>query len=132
MSGHIQNILTELRRVPILDGETHPAEELMRDHLYRWGSVILADFVLDKDRASQTRSDVLVILARVGSVHCDMRRLLVIRSLREDVTLRYAAVIAAELWGDLAFASILRAHVEPVAWLHNYAQQVAEGIEAKS
>lgn len=123
---------------PIEDGETHEAEEDIREALqsaYRteileW----LRSVVVERDDSHPLFSaSILRCLSReselAGTV--DWRTALVRDALRlSDVQLRDAAVQAAENWGDLAMIEVLQEYSEDVQWLDAYRKDVIADLSA--
>lgn len=126
----VRQVLAALLAEPIEDGVSHPAERVVAEFAKTHGAPAMVR-ALNQLTTERVGADFLRILARSAPLDPVTRAEIVRIALEaNEIELRDAGVQAAESWGDPALAEVLRAHVEPSAWLNTYARQVAKDLEA--
>lgn len=119
---------------PLEDGMIHPAEQIVIDALR--AAIDFEAMVLYGSKCA-SRGDILRLLARsVKSLPHSVAlwvEKLAIRVLDDhEVDVRDAAIYALEMIGSAGAITVLQAHVDPVPWLHGYAQHVARELMEES
>lgn len=127
-------VMVSLRAQPLEDGMIHPAEQIVIDALR--AAIDFEAMVLYGSKCS-SRGDILRLLARsVKSIPSSVALWiegLAIRVLNDhEVDVRDAAIYALEMVGSARAVMALQAHVDPVPWLHGYAQHVANELTEES
>ena len=123
----IRAIEQDLLEDPIESGMAHSAEQLLAQHLLRYNEEGL--FWAVRNNRPSASADFLKILGRSTCISSQLRKQLVAFGLASDsLALRDAAVQAVDNWEDGALVGILREHREPIAWLQQYAIDVAVGL----
>lgn len=126
----IAAISRELDDAAIEDGVSHRAEHLISTHMAGLGEAGLLDAVRSSESPARAAA-FLRLLGRSSSLSSWLRGELVTWALASaSVEVRDAAVQAVENWADRTFAKQLRAHVEPIGWLRDYAANVVRDLEA--
>lgn len=126
----LSEIVRSLDDEPIESGITHPAEVKLRECLTKYGTSGVMGLVRELGSSARAAS-FLRLLGRSDVLKPAVRGELLEWGLASsNIEVRDAAVQAAESWGDAALAKVLRAHVEPTAWLRDYAAAVAHDLEA--
>ena len=111
----------------------HPAERLIAAALESedWSTALewIHGACFDSGNPAFATSVLLCIARRPRLGDATWRAKVVRRALAaDDVTMRDAAVQAAETWGDAGLRRVLRAHTDPVPWLDDYARGVADDL----
>lgn len=118
---------------PLEDGMAHPAERVIgaalesrnRPAVLRW----IRGACLDSNDPAFATGVLLCIVRRPRLGDETWRAEIVRRALAaDDVTVRDAAVQAAETWGDPGLRRVLLDHADPVPWLDDYVRGVADDL----
>lgn len=118
---------------PLEDGMAHPAEAVIRTALRSENRPAVLGWIqgacLDSNDPAFATGVLLCIARQPWLGDPKWRTEIVCRALAvDDVTMRDAAVQAAETWGDAGLQQVLRDHADPVPWLDDYARGVAEDL----
>lgn len=117
-----------IERQPVEDGYSHPAEELVADHVERFGGGGLVEHTWSANGPTDA-PDLIRLMGRTPEIAPDLRRLIVERGLASgDVAVRDASIQAVETWEDASLIALIRAHRDPVGWLAEYAEKVARDL----
>jgi hypothetical protein len=123
-------ISRELDDAAIEDGVSHRAEQLISTHVAALGEAGLLYAVRSNESPARAAA-FLRLLGRSSSLSSRLRGELVSWAIASaSVEVRDAAVQAVENWADRTLAKQLRAHAEPIGWLHHYAANVVRDLEA--
>ncbi len=127
-SESLDAIHRAIERQPVEDGDSHPAEELVADHIERFDGGGLVEHALSGDGSTHA-PELIRLMGRTPEIAPDLRRLIVGRGLASgDLAVRDASIQAVETWEDPSLIALIRAHRDPVGWLAEYAEMVVRDL----
>lgn len=156
LQGVVSQLRAEFEAGPIEDGITHPAEQIVANHLPSLMQIsperLLAELEAEHgtdfcssllqclgrcDLPSSLASPVLALSSGVvgiqdSSAWTQWRQQLLSHCLTsQDIVMRDAAIQAAEEWEDPALLSTLESHRERVPWLRDYLADVMSELASR-
>jgi hypothetical protein len=131
----VSRILSTIRGCPVEDGFEHPAEDIIREALFRQQSEVIKWLrsLISMEKDSCVLASVIKCVARLNESECpDWVYKLAAQALEHrDVEVRDAAAQALELCGTLTAVELLKDHSEPIYWLREYIDRVTLQLEGQ-
>jgi hypothetical protein len=122
-----------ISRDPVEDGLNHQGQELIREASTQYGSMVVLGWIedmLNEIDDPYLASSILRLAGRVAPLGSSKTRQQLIKNsiASSEPMVREAAVQCAETWKDPALKQVLRNHIEEIAWLRDYINDVIEDL----